>query len=156
MYLRLFLRRFKFGRNGEISRAGHGRHLIYLFALKLSFKLSVTVANVVCLKCSLLYCCLVQSTNRGDVSQRDVKYLYCLLRRHARTFTFNKSSDIKLEENTFTVTKTSGFNWDTSVFVNWGKRFLFSPIWDSNATLHKSFYHYLCYIILACPGMPCS
>lgn len=86
MYLRLFLRIFKFGRNSEISRAGHVVRLIYLVVLKLSSKLCVTVANVVCLKHSLLYCCLVQSTNRGDVSQRDVKYLCCLLRRRTRTF----------------------------------------------------------------------
>lgn len=84
MYPRLFLRIFKFGRNADVSRAE--RYLIYLVTLKLSLKLCVMVANVVCLKHSFLYCCLVQSTNRGDVSQRDVKYLYCLLRKLMGTF----------------------------------------------------------------------
>lgn len=150
MYPRLFLRIFKFGRNADVSR----RHLIYLVTLKLSLKLCVMVANVVCLKHSLLYCCLVQSTNRGGVSQRDVKYLYCFLRKLMGNFLCFMKSLISnwRGKHTVIVTKPVGLT-GTPVY---SEDVSFSPDSDSNATLHKSFYHYLCYIILACPGMPCS
>lgn len=163
-----------------MHQTGQKRHLIFPVLLKLLLKVCIIVANDVCLKHthSFLYYCLVQYT-----SEREVNTRFLLFQKKKQEAPFCKSCYIKQRKKlryqcflclmslfwivlTASPTKNKWISM-CSFFVffvseerqtqyyNW---VIFPPLRDSGliATLHKSFCHYLCYIILACLGMPCS
>lgn len=117
MYHRHFLRIYTFGRNNRISQACHRHLLIYLVTSKLYLKLCVKVFTVVCLKHSFVYCWLVQSTNPGDVSQRDVNYLYCIEKTYGTTLCLMKSQISTWRKIHSHRDQTSRFNWDARFFI---------------------------------------
>lgn len=165
-----------------MHQTGQKRHLIFPVLLKLLLKVCIIVANDVCLKHthSFLYYCLVQYT-----SEREVNTRFLLFQKKKQEAPFCKSCYIKqkkIEVSMFSLfdvfilnssdcksdQKQVDFNVFLEIFFfifvseerqtqyyNW---VIFPPLRDSGliATLHKSFCHYLCYIILACLGMPCS
>lgn len=150
MYPRLFLRIFKFGRNASWSRT--------------PFNLSCHVEaffEVVCHGCQcrvpktflpLLLPCTVHEPRWCFT--KGCKIFVFVEKTYGNFLCLMKSLISNWRKTHGHCDQTSGFNWDASVFAS--EDVSFSPDSDSNATLHKSFYHYLCYIILACPGMPCS